>query len=197
MDDMKKIENEVALANEAKTELAEVPKALPEFEVDKSKSYTEQAKDIVGALATQKAVEDDKLVDTITDIKKEELTESATANLKEEKVKAKDAEKKLNAANYGIFEGVATYAGIKKPLPAKMQKILFTILGGLQTFFLVLIGLPTSIITIIADCIDAIVKKLSSIAKSAKYLVLVLLAGGAVAIIVWIIIAILKHYSII
>lgn len=197
MDDMKKIENEVALANEAKTDLAEVPKALPEFEVDKSKSYTEQAKDIVGALATQKAVEDDKLVDTITDIKKEELTESATANLKEEKVKAKDAEKKLNAANYGIFEGVATYAGIKKPLPAKMQKILFTILGGLQTFFLVLIGLPTSIITIIADCIDAIVKKLSSIAKSAKYLVLVLLAGGAVAIIVWIIIAILKHYSII
>lgn len=197
MDDMKKIENEVALANEAKTELADVPKALPEFEVDKSKSYTEQAKDIVGALATQKAVEDDKLVDTITDIKKEELTESATANLKEEKVKAKDAEKKLNAANYGIFEGVATYAGIKKPLPAKMQKILFTILGGLQTFFLVLIGLPTSIITIIADCIDAIVKKLSSIAKSAKYLVLVLLAGGAVAIIVWIIIAILKHYSII
>lgn len=197
MDDMKKIENEVALANEAKTELADVPKALPEFEVDKTKSYTEQAKDIVGALATQKAVEDDKLVDTITDIKKEELTESATAYLKEEKVKAKDAEKKLNAANYGIFEGVATYAGIKKPLPAKMQKILFTILGGLQTFFLVLIGLPTSIITIIADCIDAIVKKLSSIAKSAKYLVLVLLAGGAVAIIVWIIIAILKHYSII
>ena len=67
---------------------------------------------------------------------KEELKENATANLKEEKAKSKKADINLQSAEYGVFEGVATYAGIKKPLPKKMQSVLYTVLAFLQMILL-------------------------------------------------------------
>lgn len=135
-------------------------------------SFAEKAKDFVGVVATQKAVQDEQLVEDITEKKKEELKENATASLKKEQAESKSAETLLQRSLYGVYEGVATYAGIKKPLPQKMQKALFTILATLQTVALIFFGVPTSLITITADCVDVIVKKLSSISKSARWLVL-------------------------
>lgn len=203
MDDINKIKETVDNAKEESKALAEVkePKDIPvpqlQFEVDHKKSYTEQAKDVVGVMATQKAIEDEDLVKDITETKKEELKANANANLNEEQAKAKDSEKNLQAANYGVYEGVATYAGIKKPLPQKMQKVLFGIMSGFQVFFLILIGVPTSVFNIVADCVDSMVKKLSAIAKSAKILVIALICLGTVGLIVWIIISTLKRYNII
>lgn len=203
MDDINKIKETVDNAKEESKALAEVkePKDIPvpqlQFEVDHKKSYTEQAKDVVGVMATQKAIEDEDLVKDITETKKEELKANANANLNEEQAKAKDSEKSLQAANYGVYEGVATYAGIKKPLPQKMQKVLFGIMSGFQVFFLILIGVPTSVFNIVADCVDSMVKKLSAIAKSAKILVIALICLGTVGLIVWIIISTLKRYNII
>ncbi len=203
MDDINKIKETVDNVKEESKALTEVkePKDIPvpqlQFEVDHKKSYTEQAKDVVGVMATQKAIEDEDLVKDITETKKEELKANANANLNEEQAKAKDSEKSLQAANYGVYEGVATYAGIKKPLPQKMQKVLFGIMSGFQVFFLILIGVPTSVFNIVADCVDSMVKKLSAIAKSAKILVIALICLGAVGLIVWIIISTLKRYNII
>lgn len=153
-----------------------------EFKPNEERSLKEQAKDFVGSMAVSNAVKDEELVEDLTEKAKEELKESATATLKEERAKNKQADISLQSAEYGVFEGVATYAGIKKPLPKKMQAILFVILSAIQTLFLVLIGTPVSIINILADCIDSVVKKLSSIAKSSMWLVLILLIAMAVAI---------------
>ena len=49
-----------------------------------------------------------------------------------EKAKAKRADVEMQNAEYESFSGVATYAGIKKPLPKKMQKVLFTTLSFFQ-----------------------------------------------------------------
>lgn len=166
-------------------------------ELDKTKSYTEQAKDLVGVVATKKAIEDEELVDDITETKKDELRTSAEASLKEEQAKSKTAERALQEANYGVYEGVATYAGIKKPLPKGMQKVLFAILAAVQIVVLVTIGVPTSIVNIIADCIDSIIKKLSSIAKSARVLVVSLIVLGAVALLAYVVVTVLKNYNII
>lgn len=164
-----------------------------EFKPNEEKSLKDQAKDFVGAMAVQQAVKDTELVEDLTEKAKEELIENATANLKEEKAKSKQADISLQSAEYGVFEGVATYAGIKKPLPKKMQAILFVILSIIQTAFLIIIGTPISIINILADCIDSVVKKLSTIAKSSMWLVLVLL----IALIVGIVLIILKKNAII
>lgn len=206
MDDIEKIEEKVEESKKAesaeiveKKEEEAVAVSVPtiEYEVDKSKTFSEQAKDVVGVMATKKALEDEQLVKDITERKKDELKESADKTLKEEKAKGKDAETKLQHANYGVYEGVATYAGIKKPLPNIMQKILFAILSFIQTVFLVLIGTPVSVINIIADCINSIVKKLSEIAKSARILVVSLLGLGVISLIIFVIIQLLRRYGII
>ena len=72
----------------------------------------------------------------------------------DKKAESKKSDIKLQEADYGVFSGVATYAGIKKPLPLKMQKILFTILSAIQTLWLLFIGTLTSIATITCDCFD-------------------------------------------
>ena len=196
MDDIKEI-RAVVKKNEEQPSIidTEVPKL--KVELDKDKTYTEQAKDLVGVMATQKAIEDEDLVKDITEAKKEELRTGADANLKEEQAKAKTAEKTLQETNYGVYEGVATYAGVKKPLPKGMQRVLFSILSFFQIVVLILVGTPTSIINILADCVDSIFKKLSSIAKSARVLVVSLLVIGAVALVTYIVITTLQKYSII
>ena len=196
MDDIKEI-RAVVKKNEEQPSIidTEVPKL--KVELDKDKTYTEQAKDLVGVMATQKAIEDEDIVKDITEAKKEELRTGADANLKEEQAKAKTAEKTLQEANYGVYEGVATYAGVKKPLPKGMQRVLFSILSFFQIVVLILVGTPTSIINILADCVDSIFKKLSSIAKSARVLVVSLLVIGVVALVTYIVITTLQKYSII
>jgi hypothetical protein len=167
------------------------------FEVNPSKEFSEQAKDYVGILATQKAVEDDELVDDITEKKKEELKHDADARLKSEQAESKQADIKLQEANYGVYSGVATYAGIKKPLPNKYQGFLFFILIWIQIPILVFFGGITSAINIICDCVNTIVEKLSSIAKSARILVLSLLGLGGIAGVIYLIYRILMFYQII
>lgn len=154
---------------------------------DHTQSPSEQAKAIVDVLSTQKAVEDEKLVQDITNIKKEELKTHAEANLKKGEAESKKSDIELQEANYGVYSGVANYAGIKKPLPQNMQKILFTILSVFQTIFLIIFGLPISVVNMCADGIDSIVKKLGSITKSAMWIVLLCLSVGAVVLVVYLI----------
>lgn len=158
--------------------------------------FATKAKDFVGVVATQKAVQDEQLVEDITEKKKEELKENATASLKKEQAESKTAETLLQRANYGVYEGVATYAGIKKPLPQRMQKALFGVLCFLQTIFLITFGVPTSVITIIADCIDVIIKKLSSITKSARWCVLGVLMIFLVYCVVLLVTHLLQRYGV-
>ena len=207
MDDIEKIKEKVEESKKAEsTEIAERKEDNPvatvnipkiEFEIDTKKSYSEQAKDVVGVMATQKALQDEGLVKDITEKKKDELKENADKTLKEEKVKGKNAETELQKANYGVYEGVATYAGIKKPLPNLMQKILFTILSILQTLWLIVFGTGTSIINITLDCLNGIITKLSEVAKAARLLFFVLITVGLVSVIALIVVHYLRKAGII
>jgi hypothetical protein len=85
-----------------------------------------------------------------------------------------------------VYNGVAAYAGIKKPLPNKMQKILFTILSALQTIYLIAFGVPISIINITADGVNSVVEKLGALTKSARWIVLVMLTFGVGLFIVYV-----------
>lgn len=161
-----------------------------DFQVDTTKSYSEQAKDLVGLKATENAIADDELAKNVTDRKKAEILNYADAHLKKEEAENKKADTLLQEANYGVYEGVATYAGIKKPLPQKMQSILFSILSAVQTVLLIAFGIPISIINIVADGIDSVVKKLGAITKSARWIVLFAL-GGFVG---WIVFLVIKYF---
>lgn len=177
-------------AEEEKPSAIEVFKQQVDFQLDTTKSYEEQAKDLIGVKATAKAIEDEDLTKGVTDRKKAEILNHADAHLKKEEAENKKADTILQEANYGVYEGVATYAGIKKPLPQKMQNILFAILSAVQTILLILFGVPVSIINIIADGVDSIVKKLGTLTNSARWIVLVALTGGFG----WVIFLVVKHF---
>ena len=150
------------------------------FEVPDDKSYAQRAREIVGVLATQEAIKDETLVKDVTNRRKAALLNSADADMKREEAENKKAEIELQEANYGVYSGVANYAGIKKPLPKRMQNILFTILSALQMIYLIAFGIPISIINITADGIDSVVKKLGTLTKSAMWIVLVIIIGFAI-----------------
>jgi Fe2+ transport system protein B len=161
-----------------------------DFKLDQTKSYEEQAKDLIGVKATEKAIQDEDLTKGVTDRKKAEILNHADAHLKQEEAENKKADISLQEANYGVYEGVATYAGIKKPLPQKMQNILFSILSAFQTLLLIAFGLPISAINIIADGVDSVVKKLGTLTKSARWIVLV----GILVGIGWVFFLIIKYF---
>lgn len=160
-----------------------------QFEVDKSKSFNEQAKDMVGAIATKQAIEDAELQKDITDAKKKELKNNAEKELKKE-------QESLQEAEYGVYKGIASYAGIKKPLPQKYQKILFFMYMVLLFPFQVTVGSVFCIVNYFADCADSFFEKLSSITKSAKTLVLSLLVLGAIAFAIYIVVNLFQKYHI-
>lgn len=141
------------------------------FELDKTKSFNDQAKDIVGAMATAKAIEDEKLVKDVTAAKKDELTSKAEADAKTEKAKNKDAEKKLQESTFGIYEGVASYIGLKRALPEKMLKLLMAFIQPMLGLFIFAIGLPIGIIAIMMDGINVLAEKFAQISENAKRIV--------------------------
>lgn len=146
----------------------------------------DEAKDLITAMATEEAIKDADLRRGVTDRRKAALLNSAEADMKREEAANKEADILLQEANYGVYSGVANYAGIKRPLPKWMQSILFAILSAYQMILLLIIGLPTSLLTITMDCIDSVVKKLKTLTKSAMWIVLVILMGGGLYLL-WII----------
>lgn len=149
----------------SETVIQDVPKT-------ENKDVSGSAMAAIDLAATNKAIQDEELVKGVTDRKKASILNRMDADMKNEEAENKKAETRLQEANYGVYSGVANYAGIKRPLPGFMQKTLFVILSFFQIVFLTLFGVPTSVINIAADAIDSIVKKLTSITKSARILVL-------------------------
>lgn len=133
---------------------------------------TKLAETILELRAIKGAAEDEALTADLTDLKSQEIRAGAVAKAKSKEVENKNADIKLQEADYGVFGGVAAYAGIKRPLPKKMQSILFSILSVFQTICLISIGIPISIFNILADGIDSMVKKIASLTKSAMWIVL-------------------------
>ena len=175
-----------------KEEAVKVPTL--QFEVDTSKTFSEQAKDVVGAMATAKAIQDEKLVKNVTEAKKDELSSRAEAEAKSEKAKTKDAEKKLQESTFGIYEGVASYIGLKRALPERMLKILMLFIQPIVGIFITVIGLPISIIAICMDGINVLAEKFAAISENAKRIVKALWWIALVVIGILVINALLQRY---
>lgn len=96
-------------------------------------------------------------------------------------------EESFDESNYGCYNGVATYAGIKKPLPTIMQKILFTILSVFQLLLLIAIGVPVSIVNILLDSVDNAVEKMRSVTNATRIIVIAIMLSGVGWAIFWLV----------
>ena len=141
------------------------------------------------------AVGDEALMESLSQAKKQEFIQSASANLKREEAENKKADIELQEANFGVNSGVAAYAGIKKALPQRMQTVLFTILSAVQLLVVIVIGVPVSIFNIFLDSVDSAVLRLGNVTKSARILVLAVLGISAVVLAGYIIVFYLKKFG--
>lgn len=69
---------------------------------------------------------------------------------------------------YDIYLGVAEYAGIKKRLPERMQRVLYSVLAVLQAVLIVIFCIPFSAVNIIADGLEGVVEKFGTLSKPTK-----------------------------
>ena len=128
MDEVKVIEDTAEkLIEDGNAKIAEVAKKM-----DGSQNLSEATKlaeTLIELRAIQQAAQDKSLGSDLTGIKSQEILARAVAKAKTEEVENKNADIKLQEADYGVYSGVAAYAGIKRPLPKRMQSILFCILS--------------------------------------------------------------------
>lgn len=165
------------MEDEKKLELQEtVPKETPleqlnDVTIDQNKSFEDRAKDVATVIATKKALEDDKLVYKITDLKKDELSEAAKANYKKGQAKNQEAEKELQTALFGVYDGLASYMGLKRDLPKRMLKILMFFVQPVLGLLLLVSGLVVGTINILMDGVNSIAEKFATLSEITKKIV--------------------------
>ena len=158
--------------------------------IDKSKSFVERAQDVATFLATKGALEDGELLDKITDIKKDELTETAKANFKKGQAQSRVAEKELQQSLFGIYEGLASYIGLKRDLPQSMLKVLMFFIQPILGLILLSTGLIVGVINVLLDGINSVAEKFKDLADTTKHVVksLFLIA------IVFVVLLVINHF---
>lgn len=175
------IKNEIQAKLDAKTatNLANPVNELSGV-IDKTKSFEEQAQDVATVISTKKALADEGLVDKITDLKKEELTEAAKANFKKGQARNQEAEKDLQRSLFGVYEGLASYMGLKRDLPKLMLRVLMFFVQPVLGVLLLVSGLVVGTINVLMDGVNSIAEKFATLSQITQRIVKSLL---------WIIIA--------
>lgn len=139
--------------------------------IDKSKTFEEQAQDVATVIATKKALEDEGLVGKITDLKKEELSEAAKANYKKGQAKNQEAEKQLQSALFGVYDGLASYMGLKRDLPKGMLRVLMFFVQPVLGILLLISGLIVGTINILMDGVNSIAEKFATLSQITQRIV--------------------------
>lgn len=175
---------------EMEQQLTETTAENRAFVVDPNKPLDTQIKNYVNVVATEKVLRNEKVANDITEAKTQELKLNAEANVKSEQAS-------LQKAEYDVYEGIASYAGIKKPLPKLYQKILFTAYMIFLFPVQLLVGTIFCVLNFFADCVDTFMVKIGSIVKSAKVIVVGSLTIGFIAICITILVKVLQFYNIV
>lgn len=177
MDSMEEIEKKVAEAKSANYQQEETlpsenlpaveddrPVALDELTthsikvtLDKSKSYEKQAEDFAGAMATSKAIQDEKTMQKLADEKSEELSLKATTKKNEATAEAIDSETEIQKARRKLYEAVLEDFGIKKHLPQWLMVIMVVIFTPPYILKTVIVGVPAAVIITVVDRLDHII----------------------------------------
>lgn len=124
------------------------------FSLDKTKNYEAQAEDVVGAMATAKAVTDEHTVKDITDKKAEELKAKASKKLKDAQAEDLNAETGKQEAERKKYEAVLSTFGINRHLPNWLLRIMVVLFSPIFIVLTIVIGVPCGIVKVLIDNID-------------------------------------------
>lgn len=169
--EMEKQKNNAELATVSKDEaksIAEIGLGDIKVKFDTNKSYTEQAEDAVGMMATAQAISDENTRDQLAQHKKEELVGKAKAKVEKTKEEVIEAETQVQKAEKDAYSGIMETFGFFKHLPSWLTKI---IVYALTPFFILIgfiIGIPCGFVKILIDNIDGIICRYEKAENTSK-----------------------------
>lgn len=184
MDELRKIANEElnkTEKNEETTSDSNLPNAIKDsddlitkpindvtlndikIKLSSEKNYSEQALDIIDAMATASAVKDEKTAQALTEKKSKELRAIADSKLKQAKTNTINAETDKQEAKRKQHESVLSTFGIKSQLPAYLRIILLILLTVPYIIFTLIIGLPCGVLKLLIDNIDNVIVRYETV----------------------------------
>lgn len=181
---------ELALQEEEKKKsIDEISVSDIKIKLDDHKSIESQAEDVVGAMVTASAINDDKVKEALTNKKAEELVNRAEEKASKAKTQSINAETELQKAERDLYEAVLNTFGIYKHLPRGLMKTLVWIFSPLFVVISLLIGIPCGFVKIIIDNLDGIICRYDKTGDGVKpkikivfWVILGLLVVGAICL---------------
>lgn len=150
-------EKSVQVANTTEKSIADVTLKDVHFKLNTDKTYEEQAEDVVGAIATAKAVEDKGTVDALASAKQSELIDKQYTKVKQAKKQSIEAETEIQKAEWDTYKVLFDTFNINSHLPKWLQKIVVSILTPFYLVFVLAIKVPCGFVRMLIDGIDGII----------------------------------------
>lgn len=152
-----KQETAVQVANTTEKSIADVTLKDVHFKLNTDKTYEEQAEDVVGVMATVKAVEDKGTVDALASAKQSELIDKQYTKVKQAKKQSIEAETEIQKAEWDTYKVLFDTFNINSHLPKWLQKIVVSILTPFYLVFVLAIKVPCGFVRMLIDGIDGII----------------------------------------
>lgn len=196
-DELEKIQSEIenkklelALQDEEKKKsIDKISVSDIKIKLDDKKSIESQAEDVVGAMVTASAINDNKVKEALTNKKAEELVNRAEEKASKAKTQSINAETELQKAERDLYEAVLNTFGIYKHLPRGLMKTLVWIFSPLFVVISLIIGIPCGFVKIIIDNLDGIICRYDKTGDGVKpkikvvfWIILALLVVGAICL---------------
>ena len=156
-EDKQEQENAVALTNMMDKSIADVSLSDVHFKLNTTQSYEEQAKDVVNAMATAKAVKDQNTVDALAKGKQDELIGEQQAKIKKTQRDLKDSETELQKAEFDSNKTLFDTFNIVSHLPKWLQMIVVPLLTPFYLIGVLVIKVPCGFVRMLIDGIDGII----------------------------------------
>lgn len=165
MIDFDKLEQEQAEAKEKAIQvadttdkpIADVSLKDVKFKLNTNQTYEEQAKDVVNAMATAKAVEDEATVQALAKGKQDELIGEQQAKITKTKKDLKDSETELQKSEFDSNKTLFDTFNIVSHLPKWLQMIVVPLLTPFYLIGVLVIKVPCGFVRMLIDGVDGII----------------------------------------
>ena len=150
-------EKAVQVADTTDKPIADVSLKDVKFKLNTNQTYEEQAKDVVNAMATAKAVEDEATVQALAKGKQDELIGEQQAKITKTKKDLKDSETELQKSEFDSNKTLFDTFNIVSHLPKWLQMIVVPLLTPFYLIGVLVIKVPCGFVRMLIDGIDGII----------------------------------------
>ncbi len=150
-------EKAIQVADTTDKPIADVSLKDVKFKLNTNQTYEEQAKDVVNAMATAKAVEDEATVQALAKGKQDELIGEQQTKITKTKKDLKDSETELQKSEFDSNKTLFDTFNIVSHLPKWLQMIVVPLLTPFYLIGVLVIKVPCGFVRMLIDGIDGII----------------------------------------